>query len=193
MSGSHDKGGSAGNGPKPGDGYRVEITSVQKVLIPLEESVVAAGKIKKDWKSLADNIQNAAAFDIYSSSEKMLSSWGFGMGRVADQAKVVVETLRQVIAAYMLADLLRIKDFAPTEHNIAKLPFGEHGMKAWKDGYRPTFDPPPEIYQEPWLDDNGGGSGSGGSSGSYQDVPTRPRLRYDGGWEVDGGGKGTIA
>ncbi|QKV96330.1 hypothetical protein HUT19_35330 [Streptomyces sp. NA02950] len=186
MSDGHGKGGPGAEGPKPGDGYRVEIASVRRVLTPLEESVVAAGKIKKDWKALAESIGVTADFDIYSSSEKMLSSWGFGMGRVADQAKVVVETLRQVIAAYMLADLLRIKDFAPTEDNIAKLPFGEHGMKAWKDGYRPKFDPPPEIYQEPWLDDDG--------TTVTGDVPTNPRLRYDGGgWESDGGGKGTIA
>ncbi|WP_431773245.1 hypothetical protein [Streptomyces cucumeris] len=184
MSGD-DKGGSAADGPKPGDGYRIEIASVQKVLAPLEESVVAARKIKKDWKALADGIGNSADFDICDSSEKMLHSWGFGMGRVADHAGVVVQTLQQVIAAYMLADLLRIKDFAPTEDNMAKLPFGEQGLKAWKEGYRPKFDPPPEIYKEPWLDDD---------DGTYTgDVPTNPRLRYDGGWEVDGGSKGVTA
>ncbi|MFI1855941.1 hypothetical protein [Streptomyces sp. NPDC020480] len=185
MSG-HDKGGSAADGPKPGDGYRIEITSVQKVLAPLEESVVAARKIKRDWKTLAESIGNSADFDIYDSSEKLLSAWGFGMGRVADHADTVVQTLRQVIAAYMLADLLRIKDFAPTEHNMSKLPFGEQGMKAWKNGYRPKFDPPPEIYREPWLDDDDDGNYTGG-------VPTNPRLRYDGGWEVDGGSKGVTA
>ncbi|MBL1097889.1 hypothetical protein [Streptomyces coffeae] len=179
------KGGSAADGPKPGDGYRVEIDSVQRVLTPLDESVVAARKIKKDWKTLADSIRTSAAFDIYDSSEKLLSACGFGMGRVAEHADTVVETLRQVIAAYLLADLLRIKDFAPTEDNMAKLPFGEYGMKAWKDGYRPKFDPPPQIYKEPWLDDDGG---------TYTgDVPTNPRLRYDGGWEVDGGSKGVTA
>ncbi|WP_432038909.1 hypothetical protein [Streptomyces cucumeris] len=185
----HDTGGgAAGDGPKPGDGYRVEIASVRKVLTPLEESVLAAGKIKKDWKSLAETIANAAEFDIYSSSETMLHSWGFGMGRVADQAKVVVQTLQQVLAAYMLADLLRIKDFAPTEDNIAKLPFGKHGMEAWKDGYRPKFDPPPEIYQEPWMDDDG--------TTVTGDVPGPGRYRVDGdnpGWVTEGGGKAPIA
>ncbi|WP_432010589.1 hypothetical protein [Streptomyces cucumeris] len=180
------KGGSAADGPKPGDGYRIEIASVRKVLAPLEESVVAARKIKKDWKALADGIGNSADFDICDSSEKMLHSWGFGMGRVADHAGVVVQTLQQVIAAYMLADLLRIKDFAPTEDNMGKLPFGEEGLKAWKEGYRPKFDPPPEIYKEPWLDDDDDGTYTG-------DVPTNPRLRYDGGWEVDGGSKGVTA
>ncbi|MFE9726485.1 hypothetical protein ACFYQ5_23535 [Streptomyces sp. NPDC005794] len=181
----HDTGVPGSGGPKPGDGYKIEIASVRRVLTPLEESVVAAHKIKRDWETLAGRIQNSAVFDVYDSTEKMLSSWGFGMGRVAEHTDTIVETLRQVIAAYVLADLLRIKDFAPTEDNIAKLPFGEHGLKAWQDGSRPKFDPPPEIYQEPWLDDGG--------TGGTQDVPTRPRLRYDGGWEADGGSGGTIA
>ncbi|GAA2372004.1 hypothetical protein [Streptomyces cuspidosporus] len=180
----HDEGTSSG-GPKPGDGYKIEIASVRRVLTPLEESVVAARKIKGDWKNLADHIQNSADFNVYDAAEKMLSSWGFGMGRVAEHTDAVVETLREVIAAYVLADLLRIKDFAPTADNIAKLPFGEHGLRAWQNGSRPKFDPPPEIYQEPWLDDDG--------SGGAHDVPTNPRKRYDSGWEVDGGSKGTIA
>ncbi|MDT0550305.1 MULTISPECIES: hypothetical protein [Streptomyces] len=180
----HDGGPSSG-GPKPGDGYKIEIASVRAVLTPLEESVVAARKIKGDWKTLADHIGNSADFDVYDAAENMLSAWGFGMGRVAEHTDTVVETLRQVIAAYVMADLLRIKDFAPTADNIAKLPFGEHGLRAWQNGSRPKFDPPPQIYQEPWLDDHGSG-------GTY-DVPTNPRKRYDGGWEVDGGSKGTIA
>ncbi|MGW4079654.1 hypothetical protein ACWELB_40330, partial [Streptomyces asiaticus] len=97
---------------------------MRKVLTPLEESVVAARKIKGDWKTLAEIIQNSADFDIYDSAEKMLSSWGFGMGQVAEHTKTVVEILRQVIAAYIMADLLRIKDFTPTADNMAKLPFG---------------------------------------------------------------------
>ncbi|MES4907408.1 MULTISPECIES: hypothetical protein [unclassified Streptomyces] len=76
---------------------------------------------------------------------------------MAEHTDTVVATLRQVIAAYVLADLLRVKDFAPTEDNIAKLPFGEHGLRAWQEGSRPKFDPPPQIYQEPWLDDYGSG------------------------------------
>ncbi|MBI0295686.1 hypothetical protein JBE04_14730 [Streptomyces sp. PRKS01-29] len=181
----HDGGASSSGGPKPGDGYKIEIASVRKVLTPLEESVVAARKIKGDWKPLAETIQNSADFDIYDSAEKMLSSWGFAMGRVAEHTGTVVETLRQVIAAYILADLLRIKNFTPTADNMAKLPFGEAGLKAWRAGSRPSFDPPPEIYQEPWLDDGG--------AVDTHDVPTNPRKRYDGGWEVDGGSKGTIA
>ncbi|MBI0294268.1 hypothetical protein JBE04_07190 [Streptomyces sp. PRKS01-29] len=189
------EGGSRGpdgsGGPKPGDGYKIQIESVRKVLTPLEESVVAARKIKDDWKTLSEHIQNSADFDVYASAEGMLSAWGFGMGRVAEHTDTVVETLRQVIAAYVLADLLRIKDFAPTEDNIAKLPFGAAGMKAWQEGSRPKFDPAPEIYQEPWLDDGGSG-GDGGTGGTYE-PPAHPRKLYNGGWVDDGGSKGTIA
>ncbi|MFE9842413.1 hypothetical protein [Streptomyces goshikiensis] len=167
-------------GPAPGDGYKIEIAEVRKILTPLEESVVAAHQIKQDWSAMAEQIANSAVFEIYSPTKKMLSAWGFGMGRVAEHTDTVVDTLRQVLAAYVLADLLRIQDFSPTAANIAKLPFGEAGMKAWQEGSRPKFDPPPEIYQEPWLD---------GDNGNYQDVPHRPRLRVDGGWEVDGGSK----
>ncbi|KUJ37292.1 hypothetical protein ACZ90_70285 [Streptomyces albus subsp. albus] len=178
-----DRAESAANGPQPGDGYKIQIESVQKVLEPLEESVVAARKIKGEWKTMTETFHISATIDIVTPTEGMLSAWGFGMGRVAEHTDTVVENLRLVIAAYMLADLLRIKDFAPTADNIAKLPFGEHGLKAWQDGHRPKFDPPPHIYQEPWLE----GSGKGGTS-----VPTNPRQRIDGTWEVDGGGKGPI-
>ncbi|MFI7243286.1 hypothetical protein [Streptomyces qinglanensis] len=34
------------DGPKPGDGYAIEIAGVRKILKPLEESVIAARKIK---------------------------------------------------------------------------------------------------------------------------------------------------
>ncbi|MFC0601656.1 hypothetical protein [Streptomyces palmae] len=171
-------------GPQPGDGYKVEIASLFKVMSPLEESVVAAHKIKDDWKTMAEHINFSATFDIVHAAEGMLSAWGFGMGRVAEHTDTVIETLNQVIAAYVMADLLRIKDFSPTEANIAKLPFGEAGLKAWEHGSRPKFDPPPQIYQEPWLDDGDTHVG---------DVPTNPRLTVDGTWLVDGGSKGTIA
>ncbi len=117
------------DGPKPGDGYAIEIAGVRKILKPLEESVVAARKIKDDWKSMASGINNAATIEIEKPAKEVLSEWGFGMGRVAEHTDVIVETLRQVIAAYMLADLLRVKDFSPTEDNMAKLPFGEHGLR----------------------------------------------------------------
>ncbi|RCG20570.1 hypothetical protein DTL70_19870 [Streptomyces diacarni] len=204
MAGDEGGGGPGGGGdPRPGEGYAIEIAAVRKILRPLEESVVAAHKIKDDWKSLSSGITTAAVFDIEQPAKDMLEEWGFGMGRVAEHTDVIVDTLRQVIAAYMMADLLRVKDFAPTEDNIAKLPFGEHGLRAWKDGDRPTFDPPPEIYQEPWLDDDGGSSvgDGGGADGDGTtvtgDLPANPRYRVAGeggaGWVVDGGRKGSVA
>ncbi|WNI28739.1 hypothetical protein RLT59_08025 [Streptomyces sp. ITFR-6] len=186
--------GSGADGPAPGDGYRIEIAGVRKIMKPMEESVVAAHKIKNDWMSMAQGIQNAATIDIEKPAKDVLTEWGFGMGRLAEHADSIVEGLRQAIAAYMMADLLQVKHFAPTEDNIAKLPFGEHGLRAWKNGDRPHFDPPPEIYQEPWLD-----SGSGGGDGTAVagDPPSNPRYRVAGeggeGWVVDGGGKVPVA
>lgn len=186
MSGE-DGGGPGADGAKPGDGYKIEIASVRKILKPLEESVVAARKLKDDWKPMADHINEAATFDIVQPARDLLSSWGFGMGRVAEHTDTVVESLRQVLAAYVLADLLAIKDFSPTADNMAKLPFGEAGMKAWEMGARPKFDPPPEIYQEPWLDDGGSGDGPGAGGYGTGELPTNPRKLYDGGWVTDGG------
>ncbi|WP_367124105.1 hypothetical protein [Streptomyces phytohabitans] len=173
-----------GDGAKPGDGYRIEIASVRRILEPLEESVVAARKIKDDWQPMAEHINMAATIEIVSSAEEMLSKWGYGMGRVAGHTEAVVETLRQVIAAYVLADLLGVKNFSPTEDNMAKLPFGEAGLKAWQEGHRPKFDPPPQIYQEPWLEQDSGGKWT-----------TEPHIGPDGSVERGGrnGGGGTIA
>lgn len=171
----------AGDAPKPGDGYRIEIESVQKILEPLEESVVAARKIKNDWQPMAQTINMAATFEILSSTEDVLSKWGYGMGQVAEHTDTVVETLRQVIAAYVLADLLGVKNFSPTEDNMAKLPFGEAGMKAWEKGARPDFDPPPQIYQEPWLEQD--------SDGKWT---TEPQMRPDGTIVQDGDKNGPI-
>ncbi|MET7639765.1 hypothetical protein [Streptomyces sp. NPDC005438] len=144
----------AGDGPKPGGGYAIQIAKVRRIMEPLEESVVAAHKIKREWKSLSQGLHNAVTFDIEKPAQDVLSKWGFGMGKIADHTDTVVETLKRVIAAYVMADLLSIKNFAPTEDNMAKLPMGEHGLFAWKDGARPKFDPPP-TYQEPWVDDGG--------------------------------------
>ncbi|GEB52857.1 MULTISPECIES: hypothetical protein [Streptomyces] len=181
---------------KPGDGYKIQISSVRKILKPLEESVVAARKIKDDWKPMAENINTSATIDIVSSAKGMLSSWGYGMGRVAEHTDTVVKTLHQVLVAYMMADLLGIKNFEPTADNMAKLPFGEAGIKAWQQGSRPHFDPAPDIYQEPWMDDDGSESpkeAGGAGPGNWQDVPRNPRQRYDGGWETDGGDKVPMA
>lgn len=170
-----------GDAPKPGDGYRIEIASVKRILEPLEESVVAARKIKNDWKPLSQHINMAATYEIVSSAEDVLSKWGYGMGRVASHTDTVVDTLRQVIAAYVLADLLGVKNFSPTEDNMAKLPIGEAGLKAWEEGARPKFDPPPEIYQEPWLEQD--------SDGKWT---TEPQMRPDGTVIQDGDKGGLI-
>ncbi|WP_331753990.1 MULTISPECIES: hypothetical protein [unclassified Streptomyces] len=106
--------GGGADGPEPGDGYRIEIAEVRKIMKPMEESVVAAHKIKQDWKSMAQGIQNAATVDIEKPAKDVLSEWGFGMGRLAEHADSIVEGLRQAIAAYMMADLLQLENFAPT-------------------------------------------------------------------------------
>ncbi|WP_206442547.1 hypothetical protein, partial [Streptomyces boncukensis] len=146
------------DGTAPGAGYALEISSLRRIMSPLEESVVAAHKLKDDWKPMASGIHNAATIELVKPTRELLSSWGFGMGRVAEHADAVVATLKHVIAAYMLADLLRVKDFAPTEENMAKLPWGENALAAWKNGYRIDFDPAP-----PLQDGDGGGGGDGGA------------------------------
>lgn len=139
-----------GKAPAPGDGYAVQISKVRKVMKPLEESVVAAHKIKDDWKTLAKNIDYAATIDIEKPAKDMLSGWGYGMGRIAEHTEDIIETLRQVLSAYMTADLLRIKDFSPTADNMAKLPVGDHGFEVWEEGHRPEFDSAPKSLQEQW-------------------------------------------
>jgi len=172
-----DKGKHGGDGPKPGDGYAMEISSVRKVMKPLEESVIAAHKIKSDWKSMAADIHYAATIDIEKPAKDVLSKWGFGMGRLAEHTEDILKTLQQVISAYIMADLLRVKDFSPTEDNMAKLPVGDHGLRAWRNEDRGDFDPAPKSLQEQWEDE--------------PQLPSKPRIR-DGegtgkGWLVDGG------
>ncbi|MEU0840113.1 hypothetical protein ABZ370_11660 [Streptomyces sp. NPDC005962] len=144
------KGTPGGNGPAPGAGYAVEISGVRKVMQPLEESVVAARKIKDDWKAMAGDIDFAATIDIEKPAKDVLSKWGYGMGRIAQHTDEIIETLRQVLSAYVMADLLRIKDFSPTEDNMAKLPVGDHGLQVWDEGYRGEFDSAPKSLQQQW-------------------------------------------
>ena len=148
--GDGGKDGAGGKDAAPGEGYAVEISGVRKVMTPLEESVVAARKIKDDWKSMAENIDFAATIDIEKPAKDLLSKWGFGMGRIALHADDILMTLRQVLGAYVMADLLRIKDFSPTEDNMAKLPVGDHGLEVWREGHRGEFDPAPKSLQEQW-------------------------------------------
>ncbi|MDJ1136065.1 hypothetical protein [Streptomyces iconiensis] len=145
----HPEPGAGTDGPRPGEGYAVEINSLKKILLPMEESVVAARRIKNGWEPMVRRIHNSATIDIVAPAKDMLSSWGLGMGRVADRTDVVVETLRKVISAYMLADLLSAKNFSPTEDNIAKLPMGKHGLEEWQKGNRPEFETPPRITGDP--------------------------------------------
>ncbi|MBE9497982.1 MULTISPECIES: hypothetical protein [Streptomyces] len=165
-------------GPKPGDGYALEISSVRKVMEPLQESVLAAHRIKDDWKPMAADIHLAATIEIEKPAKEVLSEWGFGMGRLAEHTEDILKTLQQVISAYIMADLLRVKDFSPTEDNMAKLPMGDHGLRAWKNKDRGDFDPAPKSLQEQWEDE--------------PQMPSKPRVK-DGegtgkGWLVDGGG-----
>lgn len=164
------------DGPRPGEGYAVEISSLKRILRPMEESVIAARRIKDDWEPMVRHIHDAATIDLVGPAKEMLASWGLGMGRLAKDTDVIVETLRRAIAAYMLADLLNAKNFTPTEDNIAKLPTGKHGIEEWKKGRRPEFDgprvtgdplpggdvpyePPKKSTQEPFPGDAGSGQG----------------------------------
>lgn len=94
----------SGDGPKPGEGYKIEVASVRKMIDPLEESVVAARNVK-DHKDAA-HLQGNATFEILDSGKTFLSAWGFGMGQVADHADEVVARLHEAIAAYILAEVL---------------------------------------------------------------------------------------
>ncbi|MFG3259084.1 hypothetical protein [Streptomyces sp. NPDC048172] len=155
MAGNHGggKGADGGGGEAPGEGYAVEIAEVRKVMKPLEESVVAAHRIKDDWKVMAKAIDFAATIDIEKPAKDVLSEWGYGMGRVAQHADDILTTLRQVLGAYVMADLLRIKDFSPTEDNMAKLPVGDRGLEVWREGHRGEFDPAPKSLQEQWEEE----------------------------------------
>ncbi len=139
--------------PGPGEGYRVEIGSVRKMIDPLEESVVAARNVKDHKDRLAAHLQGNATFEILDSGKSFLSAWGFGMGQVADHTDDVVARLHEVIAAYILAELLGVKNFSPTPDNISKLPVGDAGMWAWENVGNPTFDPPKKYLQEEWPPD----------------------------------------
>lgn len=152
---SHDAmyGRQSGDGPKPGDGYKIEVASVRKMIDPLEESVVAARNVKDHKDRLAAHLQGNATFEILDSGKTFLSAWGFGMGQVADHADEVVARLHEAIAAYILAELLGVKNFSPTPDNISKLPVGDAGKWTWENVGKPTFDPPKKLLQEEWPPD----------------------------------------
>ncbi|MFF2404830.1 hypothetical protein [Streptomyces goshikiensis] len=120
---------------------------------PLEESVVAARMVKDHKDRLAARLRGNATFEILNSGKGFLSAWGFGMGQVAEHADEVVARLQEVIAAYILADLLAVENFSPTPDNIAKLPAGSVGKWTWEHAGKPTFDPPKTLLQEEWPPD----------------------------------------
>ncbi|MFD7262318.1 hypothetical protein [Streptomyces sp. NPDC059874] len=143
----------SGDGAAPGDGYSIQFTAVRKMIDPLEESVVAARMVKDHKDRLAAHLQGNATFEILNSGKGFLSAWGYGMGQVAEHADEVVARLHEVIAAYILADLLAVENFSPTPDNISKLPVGSVGKWTWDHVGKPTFDPPKTLLQEEWPPD----------------------------------------
>lgn len=119
---------------------------------PLEESVVAARMVKDDWTSLAELLGPSATIEIEEAAKGFLKEWGFGMGRVAEHADEVLARLQKSMAAYLLAELLGVKNFTPTDDNIAKLPAGAAGKWSWEHVGKPSFDPPRGFLQEEWPD-----------------------------------------
>ncbi|MER0241074.1 hypothetical protein AAHZ94_03360 [Streptomyces sp. HSW2009] len=115
--------------PEPGaidgsDGYAIEIADVKGLIAPLEESVVAAKAIARNQEELTSYIQHCGAPEILESGKSFLSAWSFGMGQLSGHADEVVTRLYETVAAYALADLLGVKNFWPSDENIARLPGG---------------------------------------------------------------------
>lgn len=118
-------------GNEGADGYKIEIASVKALIIPLEESVVGARAVKNGQEKLTAYLQHCGAPELLESGKGFVKAWGFGMGELADHADVVVERLYEAVAGYMLADLMRVKDFWPSDENMAKLPSGAAGKWSW--------------------------------------------------------------
>ncbi|MEU8824021.1 hypothetical protein [Streptomyces sp. NPDC048636] len=131
-------------GNEGADGYKIEIASVQSVILPLEESVVGARAVKNGQEKLSAYLQHCGAPELLSSGKAFIKAWGFGMGELADHADVVVERLYEAIAGYMLADLLRVKDFWPSDANMAKLPQGATAKWSWEHVGAPEMEKRPE-------------------------------------------------
>ncbi|MBL1102574.1 hypothetical protein [Streptomyces coffeae] len=127
-------------GNEGADGYKIEIASVQSVIVPLEESVVGARAVKNGQETLTAYLKHCGAPELLTAGEGFVKAWGFGMGELADHADVVVERLYEAIAGYMLADLLRVKDFWPSDENMAKLPSGAAGKWSWENVGRPEME-----------------------------------------------------
>ncbi|QKV95688.1 hypothetical protein HUT19_31340 [Streptomyces sp. NA02950] len=120
-------------GNEGADGYKIEIASVKSVILPLEESVAGARAVKNGQETLTAYLQHCGAPELLASGKEFIKAWGFGMGELADHADVVVDRLYEAIAGYMMADLLRVKDFWPSDANLAKLPSGAAGKWSWEN------------------------------------------------------------
>ncbi|WHX21768.1 hypothetical protein QFW82_34415 [Streptomyces malaysiensis subsp. malaysiensis] len=131
-------------GNEGADGYKIEISSVQGLITPLEESVVGARSVKNGQEKLTAYLQHCGAPELLQSGKGFIEAWGFGMGELADHADVVVERLYEAIAGYMLADLLRVKDFWPSDENMAKLPSGGAAKWSWEHVGAPEMEKRPE-------------------------------------------------
>ncbi len=131
-------------GNEGADGYKIEIASVKGLIAPLEESVVGARAVKNGQEKLTGYLQHCGAPELLESGKGFLKEWGFGMGELADHADAVVERLYEAVAGYMLADLLRVKDFWPSDENMAKLPSGGAGTWSWEHVGAPEMEKRPE-------------------------------------------------
>ncbi|MDT0545563.1 MULTISPECIES: hypothetical protein [Streptomyces] len=119
-------------GNEGADGYKLEIAAVKAQILPLEESVVAAKAVKNGQEKLTAYLQHCGSPELLESGKAFVKEWGFGMGELADHADAVVERLYEAVAGYMLADLMRVKDFWPSDANMAKLPSGAAGKWSWE-------------------------------------------------------------
>ncbi|MBC3981946.1 hypothetical protein H8N01_05050 [Streptomyces sp. AC536] len=131
-------------GDEEGDvGYRLEIAQVKGLILPLEESVAAARAMGRDEERLTGYLRHAGAPEILHAGQEFVSSWGFGMRQLAEHADEVVDRLYEAVAAYMLAEILQVENFWPSDANIAKLPIGDASTWAAKKYGVPEMDPRP--------------------------------------------------
>ncbi|MER7790222.1 hypothetical protein [Streptomyces sp. NPDC097640] len=131
-------------GNEGADGYKLEIAAVKAQIVPLEESVVAAKAVKNGQEKLTAYLQHCGSPELLESGKAFVKEWGFGMGELADHADAVVERLYEAVAGYMLADLMRVKDFWPSDANMAKLPSGAAGKWSWEHVGAPEMEKRPE-------------------------------------------------
>ncbi|MEU4894402.1 hypothetical protein AB0B12_27230 [Streptomyces sp. NPDC044780] len=131
-------------GNEGADGYKIEIESVKGLISPLEESVIGARAVKNGQEKLTTYLQHCGAPELLESGKGFIKAWGFGMGELADHADVVVERLYEAVAGYMLAELLQIKNFWPSDENMAKLPNGAAGKWSWDNVGAPEMEKRPE-------------------------------------------------